>query len=352
MNESGGPIRRRELVVAGKTGPIVNARMHRLDRSEFESSTSKYDRAVAADPTIDGFCSRSAWTMSFHAAFRPGAALHVAREGDAFVALTAVHEPQVGVVLQPLEAMWGFASPLVGEGSCELLRQILEELAAGGGRVPLLLTGVPAARSRLEPLLRMLGADFALRPLRETVRFQASLDGGMEGWLARRRAGFRRNLRAARRRTHAAGMVFESTSPVDATATAAVYERVLAIERHSWKTQSGNGVEHGPMREFYARMLPRLAARGELRVLIATRDGSDIGYLYGGIAGNLFRGLQFSFREEARELGLGNALQAEMLERVCAEGIATYDLGSQSEYKRHWAEPGLITLGLLARPRG
>jgi CelD/BcsL family acetyltransferase involved in cellulose biosynthesis len=326
--------------------------MHRLDRAEFESSTSEYDRAVAADPTIDGFCSRSAWILSFHDAFRPDAALHAAREGDAFVALAAMDEPQVGVVLQPLEAMWGFASPLVGDGSCELLRQMLEDLALAGGRVPLLLTGVPTARSRLEPLLRMLSADFALRPFRETVRFQASLDGGIEGWLARRSARFRRNLRAARRRTRAAGVIFESTRPLDATATAAVYERVLAIERLSWKTQTGNGVERGPMHEFYARMLPRLAARGELRVLIATRDGIDIGYLYGGIAGDLFRGLQFSFCEEARGLGLGNALQAEMLERLCAEGIAIYDLGSQSEYKRHWAEAGLITLGLFARPRG
>jgi CelD/BcsL family acetyltransferase involved in cellulose biosynthesis len=326
--------------------------MHRLDRAEFESATFEYDRAVAADPVIDGFCSRSAWVLSFHAAFRPGAALHVAREGDAFVALTAVDEPQMGIVLQPLEAMWGFASALIGDGSCDLLRQILGDLALAGARVPLLLTGVPTSRSRLDPLLRMLAADFALRPLRETVRFQASLDGGFDGWLGRRSAGFRRNLRAARRRTHAAGVIFESASPRDASTTAAVYERVLAIERHSWKTQAGNGVERGPMREFYARMLPRLAARGELRVLIATRAGSDLGYLYGGIAGDLFRGLQFSFCEAARGLGLGNALQAELLERLCVEGIATYDLGSQSEYKRHWSEPGLVTLGLLARPRG
>ncbi len=325
--------------------------MHRLGRTEFERSMAEYDCAVAADPAIDGFCSRSAWILSFHAAFHPSAALHVASEGRAFAALAAVDEPELGVVLQPLEAMWGFASPLVGEGSCELLRQLLEDSAAGGSRRPLLLTGVPAARSRLEPLLRMLDADFALRPLRETVRFQASLDGGVDGWLGRRSTEFRRNLRAARRRAHAAGVVFESATPRDATETAAVYARVLAIERHSWKTETGNGVERGPMREFYARMLPQLAARGALRVLVATRDGRDVGYLYGGIAGELFRGLQFSFCEEARGLGLGNALQAEMLERLCAEGIATYDLGSKSEYKRRWAEPGLISLALLARPR-
>jgi len=325
--------------------------MHWLDRAEFESASSDYDRAVADDPAIDGFCSRSDWVLSFHDAFRPSARLLVARDGDSFVALTEVDEPQVGSVLEPLEAMWGFASPLIGVGSCDLLRQLLENPAGRAGRVPLLLSGLPATRSRLEPLLRMLGARYALRPLAETLRFQASLDGGVDGWLARRSAGFRRNLRAARNRTRAAGVCFETVSPVDPAATAAIYERVLAIERHSWKTRSGNGVERGPMREFYARMLPRLAARGELRALLATRDGIDVGYLYGGIAGDLFRGLQFSFREEERALGLGNALQAEMLERLCAERIAIYDLGSQSEYKRRWAEAGLVTVRLLARPR-
>jgi CelD/BcsL family acetyltransferase involved in cellulose biosynthesis len=105
------------------------------------------------------------------------------------------------------------------------------------------------------------------------------------------------------------------------------------------------------MREFYARMLPRLAAAGALRVLFASRDGVDLGYLYGGIASGLFRGLQFSFREQERRLGLGNALQAEVIERLCAEGLSVYDLGSQSDYKRRWAEPGLVTIRLLARPR-
>jgi CelD/BcsL family acetyltransferase involved in cellulose biosynthesis len=210
---------------------------------------------------------------------------------------------------------------------------------------------VPAARARLEPLLRMLDARYALRPLDATQRFQASLAGGVDGWLARRSRAFRRNLRASRRRTRDAGVCFESLRPCGVEAAALAYARALDVERDTWKTRTGNGVERGPMREFYALMLPRLAARGALRVLFATRDGVDLGYLYGGVSGDLFRGLQFGFRDELRGLGLGNALQAEAIERLCAEGIATYDLGSQSDYKRRWAEPGLSTVRLLARPR-
>ncbi len=325
--------------------------MQRLSRAEFEAARADFDAAVAADGAIDGFCSRSAWGLSFHEAFRPRAELIAARDADAFVALAAVAEPSLGVVLQPLESMWGFASALVGAGSVELLRALIDADAAARPRAPLLLSGVPLERARLEPLLRALAADYGLRPLAETLRYQASFEGGFDGWLGRRSARFRRGLRGARRRARESGVVFASASSVDTDEAGALYERALAIERDTWKTRSGNGVASGPMREFYARMLPRLARVGALRVLFASRDGTEVGYLYGGLAGSLFRGLQFSFRESERALGLGNALQGEMIERLCAEGVSCYDLGSQSDYKRHWAEPGLTTLRLFARPR-
>ena len=106
------------------------------------------------------------------------------------------------------------------------------------------------------------------------------------------------------------------------------------------------------MREFYALMLPRLAARGALRCVFARRDGEDVGYLCGGLAGDLFRGLQFSFDDRLRALGLGNALQLEAIEALTQEGVALYDLGAQSEYKAHWGELRVASVGVLARPRG
>lgn len=325
--------------------------MECLDHAGLAGCAADYDRAVSADPEVDAFCSRSAWILSFFEAFRPGARVEVLREEDSFVALAAVDEPGVGVVLESLESMWGFASPLVGARSTALLEHMHARAAASGALRPQLLTGLPATRDRLEAVIRVLAARFAIRPLEPTVRYQASLAGGVDGWLGRRTRKFRRNLRGARERTRAAGVRLEHVRPRTAAESAVAYARALEIERDTWKTASGNGVDRGPMREFYARMLPRLAERGELRALFATLDGVDVGYLYGGTAGALFRGLQFSFRERERALGLGNALQAEMIESLCADGFALYDLGSQSEYKRHWGEIGLVTAGLLARPR-
>ena len=131
----------------------------------------------------------------------------------------------------------------------------------------------------------------------------------------------------------------------------ALYPRILAIESRTWKSASGNGADTGSMRAFYADMLPRLAARGGLRVLLVQRDGEDLGYLHGGVVGDHFRGLQVSFDERVRDLSLGNLLQREMIARLCEEGCASYDLGTRSEYKRRWAEEGLQTITVLARPR-
>ena len=152
-------------------------------------------------------------------------------------------------------------------------------------------------------------------------------------------------------RRHGKFPAFEHLVPDDAVAGAAAHARTLAVEERSWKSAGGNGVDRGPMCAFYRRMLPRLAARKALRVVFARRRGEDVGYLVGGLAGELFRGLQFSFDERLRALGLGNVLQLEAIDALTQEGVALYDLGGQSEYKARWGELQVPTVGVLARPR-
>src|SRR5262249_24570836 len=149
---------------------------------------------------------------------------------------------------------------------------------------------------------------------------------------------FRAGARAALRRVRAAGISFEAIFGASAAQADAGYARVLAVERRSWKAATGNGVDQGPMRSFYARMYPGPAARAALRLLFAVRDGEDAGYLAGGVAGPTFRGLQFSFDDRLRALGLGNALQLEMIARLAGGEVRAYDLGAQSAYKARWAE--------------
>ena len=316
--------------------------MQLLDRAGLERCAADWDRCVEADPDVDAFCTRTDWILPFHDAFHPLHAVAAARASDSFVALKSQ-----GMLLVPLESMWWFASPLVGSDSVELLLELLAELRAPFAA----LAGLPPTATRTAVLARALAKSHDLAHSSTTVRCVAQLDD-LDGFLSRRSAKHRATLRAAQRRVRDAGIDFESLAPASPAEAAAAYERVLAVERRSWKAATDNGVDRGPMREFYARMFPRLAARGALRVLFARRGGEDVGYLSGGLAGATFRGLQFSFVRELRPLGLGNVLQLEQVARLSASGVTRYDLGAESPYKTRWAEGRVTTIGLLARRRG
>ncbi|MDJ0851373.1 MAG: GNAT family N-acetyltransferase [Myxococcota bacterium] len=319
--------------------------MERSTREEVERHAVAYDAAVEADPQIDPFCSRSDWQLAYHDAFAPQRPLWMSRADRGFVVLAESDRFGGRTLLEPLENMWGLGSPLVGEGAGEALGLALREAPSA-----VLLLGLPLSRPRLDALLRPLEGRFAARPLQATVRYVASLQDGLDGWLGRRTPAFRRNLRAARRRVVAAGIAFRRATLSSAEELEECYARVLALEARSWKARSGAGVHEGWIRDFYANLWRRLAGRGQLRVLFAEREGEALGYLHGALVGARFRGLQFSFDDAERSLGLGNALQMEMIEWLCENGARSYDLGGDSSYKERWAEMGLETFGLLLRP--
>jgi CelD/BcsL family acetyltransferase involved in cellulose biosynthesis len=319
--------------------------MKRVSRSQLEEYADSWDAALRRDPAVDPHCSGSAWQLAYHDAFAPDRALWLAHEGADLVVLAERAGGPTGVMLEPLESMWGFASPLIGEGAARLLARALQDRPAS-----LLLLGLSLDRQRLAPLVKALSGRYAARALPPTTRRVASLAGGVDGWLARRRASFRRNLRAAVRRVENAGIAFRYWTSVEKGELDTLYARVLEIEGQTWEAAHDNAADRDPMRSFYAGMWPRLAARGELRVLLAEHEGRPVGYVHGGVRGVHYRGLQVSFDDAMRPLSLGNVLQLEMIRRLCDEGVQGYDLGAQNEYKTRWAEPGLTTFGLLLQP--
>jgi hypothetical protein len=324
--------------------------LQRHTLSDLESRAELFDRAVDSTPGIDPFCSRVAWIAPFQRAFGALREPCLFQEGDSFVALARARWADGRSVLEALESMWGFACPLVGAGAMTLLAQLVSARAALGGEI-LWLTGLPASRDWLDALFRSLSRGFAGRLTGRTERCVAALDGGVDGFLGRRSRAFRRNLRAAQRRVGECGIRFGRIL-VEPGQVPACYERVLAIERRSWKARTGNGADRGPMAEFYRAMWPWLAARRALHLVLAIdADGNDVGYLHGGALERRFRGLQFSFDDDLRALGLGNVLQLELIEWLCERGFETYDLGARSAYKVRWAERRETTLGLLVVPQ-
>ncbi len=66
---------------------------------------------------------------------------------------------------------------------------------------------------------------------------------------------------------------------------------------------------------------------GEGRVVFATHEGRDIGFIFGGRLGEIYRGQQFSLDDAGRGMSIGNVLQYEQIAWLCEEGAHRYDRG-------------------------
>ena len=305
---------------------------------EMDHAGSALNRAAAQTLQADPFSCRTEWGFSYHELQGNRRRLHLVEGEHGFVALAEVPRGDGVRVFEPVESLWHFGCPLLGTEPVAVLAEFLAPLEEKGTPFGLLLSGLVAS----SPLVRELGREFAARldlvRHRRVVLQSASLEGGMDGWLGRRSGHFRRRLRATLRRAAELGIEFERRVPRTAAEAAAVYERMLAVERKSWKGIGECGMAEGWSSPFYGTMLRRLAAAGDGRVVFARAQGQDIGFVFGGMAGGHYRGQQFSYAEDWSRHSVGNLLQHEQLHWLCEEGALRYDMGPWMEYKTHWTE--------------
>jgi hypothetical protein len=302
-----------------------------------------FDREVAITPEIDRFCSSSAWILAAAAALMPPRAPASYRGVDGyFAAMRGVH-PAGFPYIEPVELAWGLASPLIGRDPEPLAEAVVATLAARRDWQLTIVTGLTASGPQRRALDRALPPRWERRAGTPTIRHVASLDGGVDGFLARRSRELRKSLRKSLRTAARAGITFETVREVPATAAAELYARIQQVEAASWKAREGVGISSGPMRAFYEHMLPRLCARGQHRLLFARAADRDIGYILGAVFEGEYRGLQFSYDDERAALGIGGLLQYHQILQLCGEGVTRYDLGTEMDYKRRWAEEVMET---------
>ena len=322
--------------------------MIRLTLRQLSRRASTYNAAVAASLGIDPFCSRTEWIIPFYRAFTPGAPLLLWQASDSFVLLAENVAPDGTPVITPLEALWGFACPLIGQDAPSMLEeQLLRGSTIAFRTRHVLLCGLPENGYLVHKLSSSLRDAYAAHLGVPTRRCIALLSDGVDGFLRRRSPAFRRNMRRALRRTLQEGVSFERIAKLQGIDIAKTYRRILDIEARSWKGMSGTGVDQQPMRTFYRLVLERIAPAGRLRLIIASHNGKDIGYIYGGFLNGHYRGLQFSFDQRYASLSLGNVLQYHMMVWLCEEGGVFYDLGATMPYKKRWADREVCTHNLL-----
>ncbi len=319
------------------------------------SLEESWNRLALATPQPDPFSATTHWQLAFYEALDPHASL-VVRQSDEGLIQFARRSVRGAQALLPIERNWLFGCNLLGAGALDLLGALLDELASGE------TTQCAVVVSGLEPggaLLGEIEARFAdryeLTPHRGGLQCAASLSGGLDGFLARRSANGRRNLRRVAKRAAENGVLLQRHAPRTAEEAEAVFARMLAVELRSWKGLGQCGMESPRMSRFYSTMLRRLARAGDARVIFATFEGDDIGFIFGGLAGGIYRGQQFSFDNEFAVWSIGNLMQFEQVRWLCEEGAKRYDLGPllgpSMQYKHHWTELQLPIQALVIRPR-
>ena len=259
-------------------------------------------------------------------------------------------------LLTSLEAHWLFGCPLQGPDAIGLLAEALAVMSHSYGHLPALLLGgiVPGSR-RARELYACCESLFTIYLAGECIQGGASLEGGLDGFLSRRSANLRSKWRKSCRRAADRGVTFERSCPTDTAGADAVYTRMLAVERRSWKGVGHCGMTESPAREFYADMIRRLATRGTARVMFARHEDQDIGFIFGGMLGPCYRGQQFSYDAAWKDLSIGNLLQVEQIRWLCEEGAVRYDMGTASgepmAYKMHWTEAHPTSQTWFLQPR-
>lgn len=309
-------------------------------RVEFETA---WDRAVDVTPGADEFCASSVWSFSAAESFPTAGEPRFVTDGVGFCGMRETTTEDGVEVLVGLDPVWGFATPCVGPASAaaraqaELMERFARPLTIIGGQDETSPLAASIA-ARLERSHRLLKGP-------EEIRLRADLTGGFDAWFARRSSRFRQRLRVLQRRADERGVEISEVSAQDPDT---VIDRMLSIETLSWKGQAGTGLASSDLADFYRSMAWRLAARDALRAHVAVADGRDVGFILGGVRGSTYRGLQLSYVSAEASLGIGHLLQMRQLRSAASEGLATYDLGMDMEYKRRWADDEHSTFSMIA----
>ncbi len=322
----------------------------RLTLSDLDLQAAEYNRLVAQSLEVDRFCSSTHWIIPAHQAFSGNRQPWILRLESGYVALAVGYRLPLGMVLEPLEAIWGLACPFVSQAPEQLVAEFARHhLASRRTRIPLLLSGLRRDGVVFQHLWRYLSSQMRLIIGRTTRSFRASLEGGEDGFLSRRTPRFRTNLRRSQRLGQQEGIAFETFTHFESwSEILARYRRIVQIEAGSWKGQAGTGLGEPAMEDFYHRMLARIWQEQSLRVIIARKDGEDVGFVFGAIFQDCYRGLQVSFDQRFARVSLGNLLQWEMIGLLAQEQCLLYDLGVEVAYKERWGEQVLESVQLLA----
>lgn len=325
-----------------------------LRPAAFEEHIPLYDRLVWQTSGIDRYCSSSGWVLSAHEAFHGDHDPIFLTCNDGYGLFFQQQVFKWGRMLLPLESSWFLGCPLISDQPLKMIPNFRETLQSGALIWDAcVVSGIAMGSPMFTAIVNHFSNDHQLRQGPGVVRHMGDLRGGLDDYLARRGKRFCKNIRRTCRLAESEGLTFQWWSkPLDRAEADDLFNRVMKVEAISWKGTTGVGINSGTMRAFYYKMIQRQAPNGIIRLGFAQQGGRDVGYILGGVMGSVYRGYQFSFEPVLSRISPGNWMQYQAIQRLCKENVLFYDLGSDLEYKRKWADITFDTTSLIIARKG
>jgi hypothetical protein len=320
---------------------------------ELAACADDVDAAAAATLGVDTFCSSAAWVLGAAGTLTEQPTPWLWRGDDGFVLCQRAIHPDGFPFVAPMELMWGLQAPTVGRDPQALGAAVAEVLATTEDWAVALWPGLAGDSPLLPALRRALPRAWSMRLGPTTVRHVAQVGDGRDAFLRRRSRNFVRSARRADERATAAGVTFELVRDTSSATADESFARLIAIERRSWKAGEGVGLQGGAFQEFYRRLVGYVAPRGRLRLVFARHQDQDVAYCLGAVFAGAYRGLQFSYDDAHAAWSLGTLCQLHQIEALAHEAtpVHAYDLGTDMDYKRRWAD-GVFETRMLVIQRG
>lgn len=293
-----------------------------------QESAALWDKLAAASDHPDPVNSSSSWQLMAHdclSGYQPQ--ILMMQTSDSQVMFT-MRQQSNKLLLLPLEAHWAFGCPILGPDAVTMLEDVFDHLRAVGVTVPIEIevTGLDPEGAHA----RQIDQTFDLVWTEEQdAQAMASLEGGIDGWMSRRSPNMRRNLRKAAKKAALNDITFERCSPETSEAAAVLYDRMIEIEKRSWKGMLYEGLLALPI--FYEALLHAYVRRKMARVVIAKQGRRDIGFCYGGMLQGIYRGQQCSFDSAFGQYNIGNLLHYETAKWLAQDGAFLHHFGPIQE---------------------
>ncbi len=304
----------------------------------------KWKKLALSTGQTDPCCCAPSWNLAFHKIFNPASRVFYFAEDDGLVLFTEHFLPNNTIYIGPVDDSWMFGRPILGFMATEIFDYALNEWHKKYGTClpPIALSSMIDNDGFCINFFLRFRKKFDFLRLNAMVEGCASLRGGVDGWLSRRSANHRAKLKKAAKKARANSLEFVRYRPASREEAEPLYQRMLKVERKSWKGIEHCGMAEAPSRQFYNELMGRQALNGDALLIFAQQDGEDLGFIYGGVCGPYYRGQQFSYVNNMAHLSLGNLMQWEKVKWLCELGLMRYDMGPitgpRMGYKSHWTE--------------